>query len=550
MTLKQNKNLKPTLVLKFGGTSIGKFPLEICGQIIPELLENYRVVVVCSARSTEDKAKGTTTLLMKAADVVIDSTVDISNSDIISEILNNHIEAGNKYIKSEVLRKEYEESVTAMCKKLEKLLHAAQVIDEVSPRTKDIIIGTGEQLACVFVSCLLRDNRISAQVVDLGKAIKKEFDSNSLDQSFFDYLSSRFGDLVMECGNNVPVVTGFFGPVPGSILYSIGRGYTDLTSALIAVGIGAQELQIWKEVDGVFTADPRKVPQARLLNIITPEEASELTYYGSEVVHPFTMEQVISHNIPIRIKNVKNPAGPGTVISPDLMSRPVSRSSSFIGSRSDSPQTQSTPELLLKNGYMLDMSRRHPTAVTIKDDIVILNIHSNRKSVSHGFFEKIFSTLNKYGIIVDLISTSEVHVSMALPSHVIGRFHGDVVRDLSKLGKVDIFKNMAILSLVGKQMRNMVGISSRLFTTLANVGVNIEMISQGASEINISCVISAEHAKRALIAVHECLLPKENSLEDDPEAAKDLLKFREELATSLNLSESQTPTLNSPPIFY
>src|ERR1700761_1228646 len=105
----------------------------------------------------------------------------------------------------------------------------------------------------------------------------------------------------------LPRSLGFFGSVPGSLLTSIGRGYTDLAAALIAVGLDAEELQVWKEVDGIFTADPRKVKNARLLNIITPEEASELTYYGSEVIHPFTMEQVIRAQIPIRIKNVMNP---------------------------------------------------------------------------------------------------------------------------------------------------------------------------------------------------------------------------------------------------
>ena len=106
--------------------------------------------------------------------------------------------------------------------------------------------------------------------------------------------------------------------VPGSILNNIGRGYTDLCAALLAVGLRAKEFQVWKEVDGIYTADPRKVPKARLLSIITPEEASELTYYGSEVIHPYTMEQVIGANVPIRIKNVMNPSGEGTIIFPDI----------------------------------------------------------------------------------------------------------------------------------------------------------------------------------------------------------------------------------------
>ena len=171
----------------------------------------------------------------------------------------------------------------------------------------------------------------------------------------------------------------------------------------------AQELQIWKEVDGIFTADPRKVPSARLLNIITPEEASELTYYGSEGHSPLLpWNRLFGRPSPSRIKNVQNPRGPGTIIFPDLGSQPASAAPS----RAESPCALNSPKLLLENGYLLDLSRRHPTAVTIKDSIVVLNIHSNRKNVSHGFFARIFSILDKYWITVDLISTSEVHVSM------------------------------------------------------------------------------------------------------------------------------------------
>ncbi|KAJ2158052.1 Aspartokinase, partial [Coemansia sp. RSA 353] len=407
------------------------------------------------------------------------------------------------------------------------------VINEVSPKSKDVIVGTGEKLACEYVAAVLKDQGVDATYVNMEKAVDRHFDASHLDQTFYDYLSQRFATIVNACGSSVPVVTGYFGPCPGSILYSIGRGYTDLTAALIAVGVGAQELQVWKEVDGIFTADPRKVPTARLLKIITPEEAAELTYYGSEVIHPFTMEQVIRAAIPIRIKNVQNPDGAGTVIFPDLLSRPASA----VGSGEPSP-AMNTPELLLENGYMLDLSRRHPTAVTIKDDITVINIHSNRKSVSHGFFARIFSILDKYGITVDLISTSEVHVSMALSNSVIERNLQPAIQELSLLGAVDILQNMAILSLVGKQMRNMVGIAGTMFQTLAKSGVNIEMISQGASEINISCVINNSKTSVALCAIHDNLLSgTKHNLLQDPEIIKEL-KHRG-LAGSLHMTMSE-----------
>ncbi|KAJ2795715.1 Aspartokinase [Coemansia guatemalensis] len=523
---------KPILVLKFGGTSVGKFVQNICGQIIPDLLNTHRVVVVCSARSTNVKAKGTTTRLVRAADTVL-GTISGSHQQIVQDILDDHLEAIEENIDNAAARDSLSKSLTDVCRRLRVFLEAAEVINEVSPKSKDIIIGTGEKLACEYVAAILQDKGVNSKYVNLEKAIDRHFDPGHLDQTFYDYLAQRFADIVNECGDSVPVVTGYFGPCPGSILYSIGRGYTDLTAALIAVGVGAQELQVWKEVDGIFTADPRKVPSARLLKIITPEEAAELTYYGSEVIHPFTMEQVIRAAIPIRIKNVQNPDGAGTVIFPDLLSRPAS----IVGSGESSPAL-STPEMLLENGYMLDLSRRHPTAVTIKDEITVLNIHSNRKSVSHGFFARIFSILDKYGITVDLISTSEVHVSMALSDSVVERNLGPAIQELSSLGAVDKLQNMAILSLVGKQMRNMVGIAGSMFQTLAKSGVNIEMISQGASEINISCVIDNSKAPIALRAIHETLLSgAKNNLLHDPEILKQLKHQR--MANNLHSTMSE-----------
>ena len=146
--------------------------------------------------------------------------------------------------------------------------------------------------------------------------------------------------------------------------------------------------------------------------------------------------------------------------------------------------------------------RKLPTAVTIKDNVLVLNVHSNRKTVSHGFFAKIFGTLDKYGVVVDLISTSEVHVSMAMAAALRPRTLEKVKADLQKVGTVSVLTDMAILSLVGKHMRNMVGVAGRMFTVLADGNVNIEMISQGASEINISCVIEEREADRALNVVH------------------------------------------------
>ncbi|KAJ3498166.1 hypothetical protein NLJ89_g10253 [Agrocybe chaxingu] len=424
----------------------------------------------------------------------------------VNLIRQEHVTAARNSIRDAEILKELEEEIDRDCEWLRSFLFAAKIIDEISARSRDSIIGLGERMACKVMTAILRDHGIDAEYVSLEEIVPPyDGDATSekaLPQEFYDNLARALGERLEQCGSRVPVVTGFFGPVPGSLLRQVGRGYTDLCSALLAVGLNASELQIWKEVDGIFTADPRKVPTARLLSVISPEEAAELTYYGSEVVHPFTMEQAIRQKIPIRIKNVENPTGQGTVIHPDT--EDLSSSASISHHVPEPITLKSLHELALATEA--SQRKRLPTAVTIKEHVVVLNINSNRKSVSHGFLAGIFGTLDRFGVVVDLISTSEVHVSMAIGDGLPKKTLDRLVNELKKTGTVDVHKDMAILSLVGKQMRNMVGIAGRMFTTLAQGNVNIEMISQGASEINISCVIDARDAVKALNLIHQSCL--------------------------------------------
>ncbi|KZT52638.1 aspartate kinase, partial [Calocera cornea HHB12733] len=554
----------PWLIQKFGGTSVGKFAAAIAEDIVPRYMSTHRVAVVCSARSGSTKALGTTNLLLRAASEALRHPSPLSSSSsrtflgsssagpsapgtpgagplfqngpaisgpssafpgysttptprhasppslpafhaTIDLLLQEHLAAARAVIRGEPLLAELEREIVRDCEGLKMFLGAAQVIDEISPRSKDSIVGVGERLACKLVAAALQDRGIDAEFVSLENIVPASLSEPTdpggladrtvrLEQPFYDGVARAVAARIEACGRRVPVVTGFFGPVPSSLLTQIGRGYTDLLAALLAAGLhpATAELQIWKEVDGIFTADPRKVPTARLLEVIYPEEAKELTYYGSEVVHPFVMDQVMRMAIPIRIKNVENPQGGGTIISPEPPSPPGTP-----GAISTNPSAPASSP------------RRLPTAVTIKDNIIILNVASTgRKTSTHGFLASIFGILDRWGVTVDLVSTSEVHVSMALEDFTAGsgsggrRMRDRLVAELSKIGQVTLSPEMAILSLVGSQMRHMVGISGRMFTTLAEGNINIEMISQGANEINISCVIDGREAVKALNLIH------------------------------------------------
>jgi aspartate kinase len=386
---------------------------------------------------------------------------------LVGVICADHVNAAKTQIRDENIRAELIKETEGECREIIDYRIAAERWHlEIDGRSKDRIVSFGEKLSCRFVTALLQDRGVDAEYVDLSDVVHFKT-SKGLDLAFYREMAAALQEKVLACEERVPVITGYFGTVPGGLMDGeIGRGYTDLCAALVAVGIKAEELQVWKEVDGIFTADPTKVPTARLLPTITPSEAAELTFYGSEVIHHLTMDQVIRATPPIqiRIKNVKNPRGNGTIVLPDakLSSTQLShnRSSSALSLNRKTP--------------------KRPTAVTIKDKISVINVHSNKRSISHGFFAKVFSILDKRQLSVDLISTSEVHVSMAIHSANISDEDLQKAKaELEECGEVSILNQMAILSLVGADMKNMIGIAGRMFSTLGENNVNIEMISQG-----------------------------------------------------------------------
>ncbi len=506
------------LVQKFGGTSIGKFPLNVVDNVVRRVfslicaIPNFPADLFQTESITwqscncllgkkqqlqsggHDKQVRINCLprplpgLMCLFTRLLRAARDAQNSKshqyrvLIENVRSDHVESAQQHIQSPEVFKRLEIEIGEECAQIIRVLEAAQTLGEISPRSVDKVMSVGEKLSCRFIAALLQDHGVDSEYVDVSEVIDFPV-QGCLDQAFYDGVATRLGGKVRACQAQVPVTTGFFGMVPGGLLDKIGRGYTDLCAALVAVGLQAHELQVWKEVDGIFTADPRKVPTAQLLPQISPAEASELTFYGSEVIHPFTMEQVIRARIPIRIKNVMNPRGEGTIIFPDSVSELETTSPGH------------DPKLFRTRSASVLKDRRkpkRPTAVTLKHKILVMNVHSNRRSLSHGFFAHIFSILDKWRLSIDLISTSEVHVSMALHSEaplyngggdddyqIINQDLRGAIEELRVYGTVDIIPEMAILSLVGKQMKNMMGIAGKMFSTLGENNVNIEMISQG-----------------------------------------------------------------------
>lgn len=454
--------MKPRVVQKYGGTSIGTAErMRSVVEIIKSSRADDDVIVAISAMSSQIKAEGTTSLLLAALEAAMagaDPTVQLER------IKTHHQEAVNNAISGGPHADDARAFFAQELQALEHFLGAISTIKEVSPRSHDAVVAVGERLSARLLTAVLESEGVPASYVDLSRVCPEN--SQQADQSFWDSVQKQIGLLVEPIVHEgrVPVLTGYLGPVPGGIIHAVGRGYTDFTAALAAAALECRELQIWKEVDGVYTTDPRKVEKARVLAQLTPKEAAELTYFGSEVVHPMTMERAIRAGIPLRIKNTFRPALAGTVISEEITPDP-------------SPVK----------------------CVTAKRNVTVLNIESNRMLMAYGFMAKLFRCFEQHGVVIDLIATSEVNVSLTIER--ADRL-GDVVRDLSELGEVTVTRDMAIVSAVGQQMKRSVGLAARMFGCLGRAGINIEMISQGASEINISCVIANADAERALRELH------------------------------------------------
>ncbi|EQB58331.1 aspartate kinase [Colletotrichum gloeosporioides Cg-14] len=518
---------RPWLVQKYGGTSLGKLLESICSKIIPSYLQDHNLVVVCSALSGSTKASGTTSLLLECishAEAGLPAQAQLNKA--LELVRDNHVRLLEKHLvnsngtRSDLCSDIFDTTKNVIIKECESLrgfLLAAQIIGELSPRARDRVIALGEKLACRVVAAYLSSKGVPAEPVILEDVVESVFGGSIFEQkTALDNLGPRFYHLlgdeitrrIRDCGDHVPIVTGFFGIMPDSLLKNVGRGYSDLCAAMCAVGTKATELQIWKEVDGIFTADPRKVPSARLLSTVTAEEATELTYYGSEVIHPLTMDQIRCANIPLRLKNVFNPTGAGTIIYPSRTPSPPLTPPTPTDEKVDVKVPLPSIDFMLGNGYHGDQKeRRRPTAVTVKDSILLVNVVCNRNTKSQGFLSGVFDRLEEAGIKTDLVTTSERNVSLAFQHSEEGSCQHQRLRvELEKFGKVVITENMSIVTVIGHKMRNMVGISAEIMSALAAAKINIFLVSQGASEINVSLVVRAEDSVLAMNVIHSKVL--------------------------------------------
>lgn len=342
------------------------------------------------------------------------------------------------------------------------LLKGISLVKELTPRTLDYVVSFGERLSTRIIAAHFNKAGIPTEqhdAFDIGMITDNQFGASQplpeADAEIRRHVSKM---------TRLPLVTGYIGKTRNGDITTLGRNGSDYTATIIGAAIGAEEVEIWSDTDGIMTADPRVVPEAQPIELLTFEEASELAYYGGKVLHPATIVPAIRKSIPVRALNTFKPDHKGTTI---LATIPQNR----VGVKSIAHHL---------GNY-------------------VVNITSSRMLMGHGFLARIFDVFAKHKIVVNMVATSEVSVSITTDSP---RGLDVATKELEQIGDVSVEKDRAIICVVGEGLKFTPGIAGDIFQALKDAGVNVLMISQGASKINVAFVVKNEDAQRSVQALH------------------------------------------------
>jgi aspartate kinase len=459
------------VVMKFGGTSVEDASAIVrTAQIVTARVgRGLQPVVVVSAMAR------VTDLLLSAAATA--ARGDRASALAITERLRiRHYDTATQLAKGPCLkedpmaaaRPDAELSAThawmeAEFDGLDEILRGLAVVGELTPRISDMVVSYGERLSSrmiaeAFARCGLAAVHVDARkciVTDAqyGKAIPQEV---AIEQR----LKGEVLPLLTE--SRVPVMGGFIGSTEQGVTTTLGRGGSDFTAALVGGGIDAGAIEIWTDVDGIMTADPRVCPNALRVKTISFEEAAELAYFGAKVLHPATILPAVKKNIPVFVLNSRNPENGGTRIT-----------------------------------ALAPHCRSPFKSIAVKKRLTIMDVVASRMLMSHGYLREIFEVFDRHKCPVDMVSTSEVSVSISLDSNE--RLPA-IAADLGKLADVKYEGRKALVCMVGENIRGQSGIAARVFQSVRHV--NLRMISQGASEINMSFMVEEDDADDAVRSLH------------------------------------------------
>ncbi len=454
-------------VLKFGGTSVANAQnIKLVLDIILSKAKEDKLVVVVSAFSK------VTDLLQLAA--VKAASNDETFREILLEIERNHLITLKEFIpvseQSSLLS-----HVKRIINHLETLLEGCSLLGELSPRTSDTILSFGELLSSYIIAEALKQQLKNSNYKDSRELIKtnNHFGKAAVN---FDISDQLITDFFASNENQVVVMPGFIASTVNGINTTLGRGGSDYTAAIIASALDASDLEIWTDVNGMFTANPKIVKQAQPIDSISYQEAMELSHFGAKVLYPPTIQPVLRKNIPIHIKNTFEPQAQGTYISNEVLSNtnPVKGISHI----------DKITLITLEGPGMIGVSGSSKRLFEVLSNENINVIFITQASSEHSIC---------VGILNSDADLAEISINKAFEIELLQ----------NKIAPCIVEKNLCIIALVGEKMKNHQGLSGRMFSTLGKNNVNIRAIAQGASERNISVVIKERDVKKALNSLHE-----------------------------------------------
>ena len=443
------------IVMKFGGTSVGSAErVRGLGERVREHLPRKPAVVV-SAFS------GITDLLIRGARFALHR--DPAAEAAVHELVTRHNQAIDELVPPGDVKSRLLAHVEAVAGELRILYTGVHYLEELTPRSLDAISAMGERLSCQIVAAALERLGLPARAFEARNILVTD-DSFGRALPLMDQTQARVREMIVPFveADGVPVMGGFIGATRAGVTTTLGRGGSDWSAAILGSLLPAEEIQIWTDVDGMMTLDPRVFPGARVIAEVSFDEAAELAYFGAKVLHPATIKPAVEKGIPVRILNSLNPEAPGTLITREARG-----------------------------------TEGEPRAIAFKKGIAVILISQPRMLMAHGFVARVFEVFSLHRTPVDLIATSEVSISLTVDDPALVP---NVQKDLMALGEVKVLANMAIVSVVGRGFVQRSGLAARIFHALRDV--NVVMISFGASDVNVSCVVAEADAERAVKSLH------------------------------------------------
>jgi aspartate kinase len=459
------------LVMKFGGTSVGNGEnIRHVADLVEHYAKDNQLAVVVSA-------------LAGVTNSLIETGCQAKKSDekkiqaFTAELLKKHIDAISEAITSKTIQKEVTLITEKTIAELEKVLTGICYVGELTPKSKDYVVSFGERLSAPIVWGAIKDHKVETQCFtgkEAGIVTDSNFgEANPLMNFTIHLVRERLSPLLEK--DIVPVVTGFIAANQDGIVTTVGRGGSDYTATILGVALQVEEVWIWTDVEGIMTTDPKLVPKARMLKQLSYQEAAEMAIFGAKAMHPRALGPVSKENIPVRIRNTANPKNTGTLITKE-------------------PAANQTNPV---------------KAVAMIKDVAMLNVYGPAMVGAPGSYSKVFDVLGKNGINVMMVSAaaSEANISMIIKRSLLGRAVSNLEIALQEKGglinEVTTEDDVAVIAVMGANMKGTLGVASKIFSTVAKMGINIRMIAQGSSELNISFIVKEKDGNQVVQTIHQ-----------------------------------------------